>query len=605
MLNKLFHMTADMLRTIEFSFRDTWKITRVRIPLFVMKTFFAYTIPFVLVYATSRLIGDLASQSINVREVVYSAVLLLSATVAQLVVDAVCSNIDKRIAVTAQLRAELRFKEKLVTLPLSFLDSAAGRDTIEQTAVHIEDVYGVVIMVVRFVAGVYALIIASISIFSSNCLFAFVLMLTTLPSALLAYTQTSLFDKYELQTRSSQRMHKYYRWMLTDKAAAPDVRLYNLKDPLIARYKKERKKYLTGRRKLKLHFAVLVGGLNTLQSGGLIAYIIFLVIRAATGVVSVENIVLEVGVATIFIESFASAVSNVDMIRWYSEMVKCVSDFYNMRSENSADSEMQSKVPIQFESIQFRDVFFKYPYSDEYALKGVSFTLHRGEKIMIVGPNGAGKSTILKLMIGLYPIERGNILLNDMPIQDFDLRDVRNIFSVLFQSYNIFPLSLRENVALSQIERADDDLAVIDALQKSDFQISDINDIDTAASKQFDDGGLELSGGQKQRLALARTYFKDAQVLIFDEPSSALDVESEDRIFLSFKNFTTAVMISHKLSASRFADKIFVVENGEIIESGTHTELMGNHTHYSQMYNLQKSEYNVSDEMGRAEEVEA
>ena len=221
--------------------------------------------------------------------------------------------------------------------------------------------------------------------------------------------------------------------------------------------------------------------------------------------------------------------------------MKYVLEFYSFetRQMNAGTREL-----LSFNTLEFNDVFFKYPNSDQYVLKGLSFTLKKGDKLSIVGINGSGKSTIIKLMLGLYEIESGQILINGYPLSDYDIKDVRKVFSVLFQSFVQYPLTLRENVALSELEKIHNDKEIETALAQSgiyeELNSTYAGGLDSYMTRQFDDKGIELSKGQWQKIALSRTYFKNAPIVIFDEPSAALDAEAEDRIFKNFESVSDA-----------------------------------------------------------------
>ena len=251
-----------------------------------------------------------------------------------------------------------------------------------------------------------------------------------------------------------------------------------------------------------------------------------------------------------------------------------------------------------FTTLVFDNVYFKYPHTENYVLSGVSFTLNRGDRLSIVGINGSGKSTIIKLMLGLYEIKSGQILLNGYPMSDYDIRDVRKLFSALFQSFVQYPLTLRENIALSDLAHVQDDAAIEGVLTQSgvydEIQPKLQNGIDSFMTRKFDDKGTELSKGQWQKIALSRAYFKDAAIIIFDEPSAALDAEAEDRIFQNFESMSdgkTGIMISHRISSARVSNKIIVLDGGRITECGRHDELVAAGGLYAKLYNLQREKY--------------
>jgi ABC-type multidrug transport system fused ATPase/permease subunit len=257
----------------------------------------------------------------------------------------------------------------------------------------------------------------------------------------------------------------------------------------------------------------------------------------------------------------------------------------------------------EFESLAFEDVYFKYPHTEKYVLSGVSFTMNKGDKLSIVGINGSGKSTIIKLMLGLYEIESGQIRINGYPMSDYDIQDVRKLFSALFQSFVQYPLSLRENIALSDLDRMNRDGEIENALKQSgvleELEPKLQNGLDSFMTRKFDDVGTELSRGQWQKIALSRAYFKNAPIIIFDEPSAALDAEAEDWIFRNFESISdgkSGIMISHRISSARMSDKIIVLNGGRITEQGTHDELIALDGLYAKLYNLQNEKYTIKEE---------
>jgi ABC-type multidrug transport system fused ATPase/permease subunit len=204
-------------------------------------------------------------------------------------------------------------------------------------------------------------------------------------------------------------------------------------------------------------------------------------------------------------------------------------------------------------------------------------------------------------MLGLYQIESGQILVNGYPISDYDTKDVRKMFSALFQNFVQYPLSLRDNVSLSDLGKRFDDGEIIEALKQSgiyeDYDKFE-NGIESYMTRQFDDNGIELSKGQWQKIALSRAYFKNAEIIIFDEPSAALDAEAEDRIFRNFEDISenkTAIMISHRISSAKMSNKVIVLDDGKIIESGTHEELAEFNGLYAKLYNLQMEKYGIKE----------
>lgn len=254
-------------------------------------------------------------------------------------------------------------------------------------------------------------------------------------------------------------------------------------------------------------------------------------------------------------------------------------------------------IPSKNPRIEFCNVWFHYPSSDNYVLKDCSLIIEPNEKIGLVGINGAGKSTILKLIFRFYDPQKGTIKLDGTDIKEYDVYAVRKIFSVLFQEYVTYCLPLREIIALSDFDKRYDDEKLKHACDMSGVTeiIKDWeNGYDTVIGRYYEDNGKDFSGGQWQLVSLARAYFKDSDYIILDEPSAALDPISEDKIFKQLYGLSkqkSALTISHRLSNTYLADKIIVIEDGYIIEQGSHSDLLQKNGRYAQLFKLQASRY--------------
>ncbi len=244
--------------------------------------------------------------------------------------------------------------------------------------------------------------------------------------------------------------------------------------------------------------------------------------------------------------------------------------------------------------VEFKNVWFKYPRAEEYTIKDLSITINAGERLSVVGENGAGKTTFIKLLCRLYEPERGEILLNGKNIREFDHAEYMRLLSVVFQDYKLFSFTVKENLTLdSDYDEAAANLALERAgiLEKVEGLSNGIN---TSLYKNFDEKGTEMSGGEMQKLAIARAIYKNAAIVILDEPTAALDPYAEFEIYSHFNHLIqnkTAVYISHRLSSCKFCDKIAVFHNGELEEYGTHAELSTAGGKYSQMWSAQAQYY--------------
>lgn len=243
-------------------------------------------------------------------------------------------------------------------------------------------------------------------------------------------------------------------------------------------------------------------------------------------------------------------------------------------------------------NIKFDNVSFTYPGSSSYALHNVSLDIKGGETIALVGENGAGKSTLARLLVGLYMPTHGEVSIDGVKLSDLNLSTAYKGISAVFQKFNKYQMELRENVSISAADKNNNESDIITAIDKAGFSYDSIpNGIDTMLSREF--GGIDLSGGQWQRVAMARGFFRDHNLIVLDEPTSAIDPIEETRIYEQFANISkdgTSILITHRLGSAKIADRIFVLDKGNIIESGNHEELMANKGKYFNMF-LQQSQW--------------
>jgi ATP-binding cassette subfamily B protein len=246
--------------------------------------------------------------------------------------------------------------------------------------------------------------------------------------------------------------------------------------------------------------------------------------------------------------------------------------------------------------IEFKFVSFKYPRSERYILKDFNLTIKSGERIALVGENGAGKTTIIKLLLRFYDVTEGEILINGVNIKELDLSEWHKYIGALFQDFIKYQFKFKDNIYLGNLSKTDNEKLLRDAISKSgaDKYLDTLpNGIEQIVGKMFE-GGVDLSGGQWQKLALARAFFRDAPILILDEPTSAIDAKAEYEIFKNIQNLEknkTVIIISHRFSTVRHADRILVLDDGKIIEQGTHEELVAQKGLYEELFEIQAKGY--------------
>ncbi len=393
-------------------------------------------------------------------------------------------------------------------------------------------------------------------------------------------SRSSIFVKFD-----------YYYSLSKDITAAKDIRLYGFADyfvfsiaKLIAGLEEITSKYM--------HQSVKVGGtralLNLMRELVAYAYLTYLVCQNK---LSVSDFIFYFGIIT----GFSNWIMN--LVYLYSNMERCCNDCAAFREFVESSEENKNKPDIDFEdvhSIEFKNVHFTYPSAQKSTINNMSFKVNSGENIAIVGENGAGKTTAIKLLCGLYYPTDGDILVNGKSSRDFSSDSYFNLFSAVFQDYNFLPMRIAENIcAASEYDKE----KLYSAFEKAGI-MDKINSLENKENslmvKDVYKGAVDFSGGEKQKLLLAKAIYKNAPVLILDEPTAALDPIAENELYLKYNEMTDnkiSFFISHRLSSTRFCDRILFIKDGTIAESGTHEELMALKGSYYKMYQVQSYYY--------------
>lgn len=322
------------------------------------------------------------------------------------------------------------------------------------------------------------------------------------------------------------------------------------------------------------------------------AYIIYMVVK---GNIGAGDFVLYFNSIYEFSSSVRDVFDKYSGFNWLSNNISYSREYLDMQDNTNRGN--GEKLPSGECEIEFRNVSYKYNGSEKPTVNNISFTLHKGERLALVGLNGAGKTTLIKLMCGLYDPTEGEILLNGKPVNSYNRDEYFSLFGAVFQDISVLPVTVAENVSGEENGSIDLD-RVYDCLKKAglyDKIMSLPEKENTRLVKSVFENAVELSGGQTQKLALARALYKDASVLLLDEPTAALDPIAEQEMYLNYADFSkgrSSVFISHRLASTRFCDRIIMIENGTVIEEGTHDELMAQGGKYSELFELQSSYYN-------------
>ena len=424
-----------------------------------------------------------------------------------------------------------------------------------------------------------------------------------LPAAIINYVYRRKTFRYMRHRSKDRRQMEYYAGVVTNKDLAKELRLMDLSDTFIDKYKTVFRGYYRGIRGLILHegfWHIGIALVTVLVNALLFVYVAHGVFRGeiAIGDYSLYTGALNSIVA--YVNTFVSMTATVYEGTLFIDNVMA----FMQEKERIVPMLATPRIPKRGKHvIEFRDVSFAYPDTDRLVLRHVNLRLTSGETTVLVGLNGAGKTTLVKLLTRLYDPTEGCILLDGYDLREYDVRALYDLFGIIFQDFGKYAVSVKENIAFGDVHRKADDEAILAAARESsaaDYIPSLPNGYDTPLMRYFEENGIELSIGQWQKLSIARAFYKDSDILILDEPTASLDPMAEQEVFSQFDRLgkdRMTVFVSHRLSSATVAKQIVVVENGEVIECGNHRELMQRKGKYHRLFTTQASRY-IDEDLG-------
>lgn len=414
--------------------------------------------------------------------------------------------------------------------------------------------------------------------------------------AALSIMANSMANKYGYKQKDkrehAERKASYFNDVAFDFTYGKDIRMYNLKDKLRKDFRTTSNSYLAIFKDIQNHAFgwAMFDVLTLLIQDGLAYY--FIIVGYFAGQITLGTLAAYIG-AVIGLTTCLKAISKdfADL----NDFTRYMGDFYAFMDDKSLFSFNGNRQRLESAfSVEFKDVSFKYPHSETYAMQHLNLKIAKGEKLALVGANGAGKTTLVKLLTGLFVPDEGQILIDGIDIKEFSQTELHAMFGVVFQDFTIYAASVLENV-MGEVKP--DHEKALDALKK--VGISEKIDSLPKKEKQpllkvIEDDGVELSGGENQKLAIARALYKDANMIILDEPTSALDALAEEAIYRDFDGLVkgkTAIYVSHRLSSTKFCDHIALLSPSGLAEYGTHEELMALKGQYYHMFVTQGRYY--------------
>ena len=463
------------------------------------------------------------------------------------------------------------------------------------------------IEVIRSAFEIVSTLISAVSfilILSAVAWFApLIVVFLSLPSAIITFSYRKKNFRYMRRHSKERRQMAYYSDMLVNKDMVKEIRLFGLSDTFIFNYNKVFSKYFSGIKRLITGegiWSILIFLVTTVVN---CALFFFIACTVTLGSGQIGDYSLYTGALTSIASCVASLVATSSRIYEGTLFIDNMIVFMNEKRRIVPTTENPLHVARHVEhTIEFQNVSFHYPGTKRDVLKDISFVIQPGDTVVLVGLNGAGKTTLLKLLTRLYDPTQGRILLDGHDIKEYNTEELYDLFGVIFQDFGKYAFTVNENIAFGEITKPMDPDAIREAAKASAAEefISHLPAaFETPLMRVFDQNGIEPSIGQWQKLAIARAFYSDSDVLILDEPTASLDAIAEQEIFNQFDHLRkdkTTFFVSHRLSSATIADKILVLENGGLIETGTHRELMKRKGVYYELFSTQANRYIAESE---------
>lgn len=585
----------DMIKTVTYFYRNVWKYSKLYFILVLISIVTSSLTPFVNIVLMRNIVNELIGGK-NAQRLIYLVCFMLGST---LVLTLLSNMVDYLISIKS-IYLDDKFKQllgrKSMEMDYEHIENAKILELSEKATTGMSFYSGGIRGLNNNIIAIFSnflILLGVIYIISSiNIWLVIGLLLIIIINLLIQYKIKDFDIKFWNSAVGINRTYFYFFGIAKDYKSGKDVRIHNVSNLILKRLDK----FIESFNKISSrHFSlVALFGLGELFLSAIqiIITYIYLSWQVVSGVIGLGDYTMYLSATNTFVQSFKEIVIQILDLRKKS---KFMSEYVKLMQIPFVKTRKNLKINQNLQYIfEFRNVSFKYPGSDEYILKNVNIKINPCEKLSIVGLNGAGKTTFIKLLTRLYDPTEGEIILDGINIKEYDYEEYLKLFSVVFQDYSLLALTMRENIILTGEYDSDKFNQSIIKAGLNNLVSKMQHGIDTPLYKMFDTNGYEISGGESQKIAIARAFYKDAPIVILDEPTAALDPYAEYEIYSHFDKLIenkTAIYISHRMSSCKFCDVIALFDGGKIIQYGNHNELIKAEGKYLNMYKVQSKYY--------------
>lgn len=593
-------LTSNVLYVLKYAFRHD---SLMAVSYIVGRCVFFGVRAFMNTFLLKEIIGIFTSTA-DLESVAKVLAVMFALEIVRFVIFRYTENLfwTRMVGFSGTIQRELMAKAQMIDLkcydiPEYFDDFIIAASQSEEMAKK------AIMSVAQILSNMTAMLVAGTMIITMNPVIVIFPVIGFIINIVTRFIITKLEYQYDLEKQRIGRKADYSKRVFYQPEYAKEIKLAGIEEALMEQYDEA----IAEERRMALKYSLrilpptLINWICTYtvcQFFAVPVYLAYLAIEKHTielgGVASLKNATNDMKSQ---LDQMNYALIDFQMVGQYAERFRRFMD-YKINIEGCEGTE---PIPENDCTLELKNVSFKYKDSEKYILKNVNLTIRKGEKLALVGENGAGKTTLIKLIMRLYDVTEGSITFGGTDIRKLNIRAYREKIGVVFQDFQIYGATLAENVKMGFVKEDDpsEREKIVTALKRADFgkKLENLsNGIDTELTKEFSDDGTMLSGGELQKVAIARMFMRDMPIAIFDEPSSALDPIAEYRLnksMLENAENQAVILISHRLSTTKDADRIILLENGSIAESGTHSELIANDGVYAKMWGVQAEKYCV------------
>lgn len=594
----------DAVRNTPQAFRLVWASSRPAALVGVGLTLIAAFLPAAQAWAGKLIIDailDATRQGLSASDGLRHVLPFLGLELALVIVNSLTSSarsLSDRV-LQSQLTNHINglVMRKAIALDLAFFENPLFYDTLQNARRQADSsALAIVKSSLQLVQQLITLLSLILLLVRFSPWLALIVFVSAIPSFLAQSQYAERAFRAVSRRAPESRLLNYLETLLTGNETVKEIKLFGLGEALLARYQELFIKFYLEDRAIAERRTLAALGWGLLSDLAYYGSYAWIVLRTLAGAITLGDMSMFLSIFRQSQQSIRSLLDNISRLYESNLFLDNLMTYLELEPALVSPKEgLTAPAPIR-QGIEFRNVSFRYPGANSLVLRNINLCIQPGERIALVGLNGAGKTTLIKLLTRLYDPTEGQILIDGVDLRDYDLTSLHQRFGVIFQDYVRYQFSVRENIGFGQIDALDDFDRIQAAAERGGASpvIAGLpQGYDTVLGRRWEKGA-ELSGGQWQKIALARAFMRKAEVMVLDEPTSALDAQAEYEVFQRFGELMEgriAVLISHRFSTVRMADRIVVLADGQIHELGTHAELMANNGAYARLFNLQAEGY--------------